>query len=313
MLRSIIPCLVWAALPAQPLLRVAAEPPATLDLRAAAAIDWLPRDGRDPAQAAASHRAWRERVAPYRDAGAVRILLPPGPDRLPVLLAAAQALRAQDPAATLYLGFDPQAEPVWDETAWGAVQGGALLPADLGPDPGRWRDRLMAAQNQFPGRPWTLWLPADPGPRLGELLGDGARLVVPAGGPAAVLAAQVTPDGTEVEGGAGDLTVRRPDGGAARRWTFRGGAWTPAPLPEGVQEVRVTAQAAYDVGALLARMRAAQWADQHRIRARTGRLAVDLHLQGEQGPGTDLGFRFRTFEAAGELRRSSRSRSWSTA
>jgi hypothetical protein len=300
LLRSIIPCLVWAALPAQGLLRVAAEPPAALDLRADAAADWLPRDARDPAQAEASRRAWRERVAPLRAAGAVRILLPAGPDRLPLLLAAAQALRAQDPEAVLYLGFDPRAEPIWDETAWGAVQGGALLPADLGPDPARWRDRLMAAQNQFPGRPWHLWLPADPGPRLGELLGDGARVVVPAGGPGAALAARVPPEGGDLEGGFGDLTVRRPEGTPPLRWVFRDGAWMPAAMPKGGQEVRVTAQAAYDVGALLARMRAAQLADQHRVRTWSGRLALDLHLQGEQGPGTDLGFRFRTFEAAGE-------------
>lgn len=298
MLRSIVPCLVWLALPAQPLLRVAAEPPAELDLRLAAAADWLPRDGRDPAQAAVLQKAWADRVEPLRGAAAVRILPPAGPDRLPILLAAAQALRAQDPAATLYLGFDAQARPLWDETAWGAVQGGALLAGDLGPDPGAWRERLMAAQNQFPGRPWTLWLPADPGPALAELLGDGARLVVPAGGPGADLAAQVPESGRDVEGGAGDLTVRL--GGEPRRWLYRNGAWQPAPPAQGGQGVRVTAQAAYDTGALLARMRAARWAELQRHRTRTGRLAVDLHLQGEQGPGSDLGFRFRFFEAAGE-------------
>ena len=62
----------------------------------------------------------------------------------------------------------------------------------------------------------------------------------------------------------------------------------------------VTAGEVYDVGALLARMRAAQAADQLQARTRTGKLAVDLHLQAEQGPGVDLGFRFRFFEAAGE-------------
>ena len=205
-----------------------------------------------------------------------------------------------DPAVTLLLGFQAGADPMLDPTAWGAVQGGALFPADLGPDPGTWRERLMEAQAQFPGRPWTLWPPADPGPALAELLGDGGRLVVPAGGPGARLAAQL-PDGyTDVEGGAGDLTLRRPEGGAARRWRFQNGAWAPAPLPAERNAVAVTARETYDVGALLACMRAAQWADQHRVRTRSGRLAVDLHLQGEQGPGVDIGFRFRFFEAAGE-------------
>lgn len=300
MVRFLAACVVGLALGAQAPLRVAADLPPTLDLRNAAAVDWLPRDVRDPAQVEAMHRAWAERTAPFRGAGSVRILAPNGADRLPILLAASQALRAMDPAVTLLLGFQAGADPMLDPTAWGAVQGGALFPADLGPDPGTWRERLMEAQAQFPGRPWTLWLPADPGPALAELLGDGGRLVVPAGGPGARLAAQL-PDGyTDVEGGAGDLTLRRPEGGAARRWRFQNGAWAPAPLPAERNAVAVTAREAYDVGALLARMRAAQWADQHRVRTRSGRLAVDLHLQGEQGPGVDIGFRFRFFEAAGE-------------
>jgi hypothetical protein len=297
--RILLPAVLCLALPAQAPLRVGAGPPPTLDLDGTAAADWLPRDARDPAQVEAARRAWTARIAPLRGARAVRILPPAGPDRVPVLLAAAQALRAQDPAVTLYLGFRPGAGPVLDETAWGAVQGGALTPADLGPDPGLWRQRLMAAQEQFPGRPWTLWPATDPGALLAALLGDGGRVVVPPGGPGARLAELLPPGFTEVEGGPGDLTLRRPDG-QSRRWTYTAGGWLPAPLPDEAHGVRVTARETYDVGALLARMRAAQWADQRRVRTRTGRLAVDLHLQGEQGPGVDLGFRFRFFEAAGE-------------
>jgi len=297
--RTLVLSCACLALAAQAPLQVAAEPPRALDLGSAAAADWLPRDARDPAQVEAAHQAWARRLGPLRDAAAVRLVLPAGPDRLPLLLAASQALQAQNPAVTLYLGFTPAAAPLWDEAAWGAVQGGALLPADLGPDPAAWRDLLARAQAQFPGRPWTLWLPVDPGPELALLLGDGGRVVVPAGGPAAELAQQLPPGPGEWEAGPGDLTLRPADAGAARRWRFQDGRWAPAPDP-GRRAVAVTAGEVYDVGALLARVRATELADRIRARTREGRLAVDLHLQAEQGPGVDLGFRLRFFEAAGE-------------
>lgn len=299
MLRSLILTCVSLALPAQIPLQVGTEWPRTLDLRDASAAQLVPRDARDPAQVEAARQAWAGRVAQALGAGAVRILLPSGPGRLPLLLAAAQALKAQDPRVTLFVAFDPAAAPVWDEAAWGAVQGGALLPADLGPDPGLWRERLMQAQSQFPGRPWTLWLPADPGPQLSELMGDGGRLVVPPGGPSAQLAALLPEGFTEVEGGLGDLTLRRRTG-EARRWRFQAGAWAPAPAPAERHEVSVSAEAAYDVGALLARVRATQLADRARARNWEGNLQVAIHMQSAQGSGTDLGFSFRFFDAAGE-------------
>ena len=296
----ILPC-VCLALAAQGPLQVGTALPAELDLRAAAGSDWVARDARDPAQVEAMRQAWSRKVAPFQGAGSVRLLLPAdGPDRLPMLLAAAQALRAQDPGVTLYLGFDPAAAAMWDESAWGAVQGGALLPSDLGPDPVRWRDRLMAAQNQFPGRPWTLWLPEDPGAGLSELMGDGGLLVVPADGPAARLAQQLPWEFTEVEGGLGDLTLRSRRSGEVRRWRFQGSGWSPAPPPADRNGVSVSAQDSYDTGALLARMRASQWADRARARTREGKLSIDLHLQADQGAGVDLGFSFRFFEAAGQ-------------
>ena len=299
MLRSLFLSCAFLALQAQAPLQVATDLPRVLDLRDTDPAEWVPRDARDPAQEEAAHQAWSLRVAPDRGAAAVRILLPAGAGRLPLLLAASQALKAQDPAVTLFLGFEPKAAPIWDETAWGAVQGGALTPDDLGGDPALWRDRLTQAQTQFPGRPWTLWLPADPGPRLSELMGDGGRLVVPADGPAARLADQL-PDGfTEVEGGLGDLTLRQHTG-ATRRWRFQDGVWSPAPPPAERHEISVSAEADYDVGALLARVRATQLADRVKARNRSGTLTVSLHLQGEQGPGTDLAFGFRFFEAAGE-------------
>ena len=293
----LLPCAVLS-LPAQGLVRVQAELPRVLDLRDAAGADWVPRDARDPAQVEAAHQAWRRKAAEDLGAAAVRILLPAGPDRVPLLLAAAQALKAQDPGVTLFLGFDPKAAPILDESAWGAVQGGALLPGDLGDDPALWRERLMQAQNLFPGRPWTLWLARDPGELLPELLGDGGRLVVPAGGPGARLAALLPPEFTEVEGGSGELTLRAPGSGQARRWRYQGTEWAPAAPVTDQTGVSITARDRYDVGALLARMRAAQLAGQ--ARTREGKLSVDLHLQSDRNPGADLGFSFRFFEAAGD-------------
>jgi len=297
-----ISIIVLAALPspgAQTSLRVAAPLPATLDLRDASPTGWVPAEARDPAQVEAVQQAWQTKIAPFKGAGAVRILLPSGPGRLPLLLAASQALKAQDPAVTLYLGFQGLTEPLWDEAAWGAVQGAALTPEDLGPDPERWGVLLLQAQTLCPGRPWTLWLPADPGPRLAQLLGDGARLVLPAGGAGAALAAALPADYTDLEGGLGDLTVRLRTR-ETRRWRFADGAWTVAEPPRDRHEVTVTAQEAYDVGALVAKVRATQLAARLRSRSQEGRLEVALHLQAPQGPGADLAFRYRFFQRAGE-------------
>jgi hypothetical protein len=222
-----------------------------------------------------------------------------GEARVPLLLAAAQALKAQSPGQRLYLAFEAQAAPILDEVAWGALDGGALLPADLGADPAIWRDRLTRAQDTFPGRPWTLWLPTDPGPLASTLLGDGGRLVVPPGGPAARLAAQIPPGFIEVEGGTGDLSLR-DRAGATRRWTYSEGAWSPAPLPRDRVEVAVTATDTYDAGALLARVRAAQLRSRAALRTLQAKVDLDLHIQGERGPGGDLGFTFTAFERAGE-------------
>ena len=280
-------------------LRVDLPVPVLLDLTREDPARLLPRDDRDPAAAEAVRSAWKARLALLGPAPAVRVRLPRPDHRLPLLLAASQALKARDAAVRIYLDFDAGAPPLWNESAWGAVDGGALLAPDLGPDPTRWRTLLAQAQEFFPGRPWTLWLPADPGASAGSLMGDGAHLVVPAGGPAAVLAAILPPDLEEVEGGPGDLSLRGP-AGQARRWRFQGGVWSPAELPPDRHEVGVTGQAAYDVGALLARMRAAQLRDRAASRNLEARVEVDLHLQGRQGAGADLGFTFRAFEKAGE-------------
>ena len=287
-------------LAAQAPLRVATPLPPLLDLRDADPSLLVPRDPRDPAEAARSAEAWGPRIAPFKGAAALRLGLPPEGARAALLLAASQALKAQTPGQTLYLAFDPSAPPLLEERAWGAIEGGALGPADLGGDPALWRDRLYQAQNSFPGRPWTLWLPSDPGGLLAALMGDGGRIVVSGPGPASRLAATLPADFLDVEGGLGDLLLRRRGGKEARRWRFLGDAWVEAPLPEARTEVAVLAEDTYGVAALMARVRAFQLRERLAARTVEARLDVDLHLQSEKGFGIDLGFTFRAFERAGE-------------
>jgi hypothetical protein len=280
-------------------LRVGVPVPALLDLSAVEAMALIPRDARDPAQSEAARLAWAPLAASVAGAPSVRLLLPSGPLRLPMLLAASQALKARQPQCRLYLAFDPKGSALLDEVAWGAVEGGALTPEDLGPDPDRWRARLVQAQEQFPGRSWTLWTPVDPGPRAAQLLGDGGRLVVPAGGPGALLAQNVPPGFSDVEGGLGDLTLRHGQTGQALRWTFTGGQWVMAGRFREAKEVQVTDSAAYEIGSLLARMRAAQLRDRSAIRTSMATADYAMHFQGERG-NSDLGFVYEVFEQAGE-------------
>jgi hypothetical protein len=74
----------------------------------------------------------------------------------------------------------------------------------------------------------------------------------------------------------------------------------PEAAPEDRHEVRITDADSYDVGALLGKVRAERLRESLARRSAEADLAVDLHIQGDQGPGTDLGFRFRWFQAAGE-------------
>ena len=291
--------LLLAAQAPSALLRVGEAPPVDLDLSQVGSAGLLPRDNRDATQVEAAHQRWSQLVLAVRDAPAVRIRLPLGEARIPLLLAASQALKAQAPGQRLYVAFDPKAAPILDETAWGAVDGGALVPSDLALDPAAWRRQLTQAQDTFPGRSWTLWLPKDPGALASTLMGDGGRLVVPPGGSAALLASQIPQGFTEVEGGTGDLTLGNR-AGATRRWTFVEGTWTPAPLPKDRVEVAVTAADTYDVGALLARVRAAQLRGRAAVRTLQAKADLELHVQGEQGTGGDLGFTFGYFEQAGD-------------
>lgn len=304
--RALIPVLALplaAQSPPLGLIEAGVPLPPLLDLRDADPARLVPRDPRDPAEAARVAQAWTLLAAPWAGAPAVRIALPPGASqetRSALLRSASAALRARHPGQRLYVAFDPAAGPLLDEAAWGAVDGGALADRDLGPDPALWRDLLFQAQNSFPGRPWTLWLPSEPGALLGALLGDGGRLVVPPGGAAARFAAALPRGFTEVEGGLGDLLLRRPGSLEARRWRFEGGTWAEAPLPAERTEVAVVSERPYDVAALLAKIRAFQLRERLAVRTLAYRLDVDLHLQSERGAGRDLGFTFRAFERAGE-------------
>ena len=279
-----------------PAVQVAVPEPAPFDLRTADAAVLVPSDNRDAAQAEAARRAWAPLIAPLKAALDVRIVLPDNGPREALLLAASQALRAQSPDQRLFIADAPTAPPILSEDAWGAVDGGALIASDLGTDPATWRQRLAEAQARFPGRPWTLWLPADPGAWASALLGDGARLVVPAGGPASLLAARL-PEAPEIEGGMGDLTVRAD--GKVLRWRFQNGAWVVAPPSAQGSRVEVSAAAAYDTGALLAKMRAAQLRSLAAARTVEADFSVDLRLQ-QIGGDVSLGFRFRRFEQAGK-------------
>lgn len=287
-------------LQAQSLVQVGLPVPPLLDLQGADAARLLPADTRDPAQIEAARQAWSPLIAPFKQTPALRLRLPQGPARLGLLLAASQALKAQNPDQMLYLAYEVGAPSLWDANAWGALQGGLLTPEDLGADPSTWRDLLVRAQEQMPGRPWFLWAPVDPGARTSMLLGDGGRLVVPPLGAAARLAAILPGEFTEVEGGLGDLTLRHRRTGEARRWRFLEGDWRPVELPKERHEVAVTAKDTYDVGALMARMRATQLRDRAALQNGEARVDVDLHMQGAQGTGFDLGFTFRAFERLGE-------------
>jgi hypothetical protein len=152
----------------------------------------------------------------------------------------------------------------------------------------------------MPGRPWELDLNQDPGALAGVILGDGGHLAVPPGSSAARLAQDLPPGPLDIEGGLGDLTFTPRQGGPSRRWRFSQGAWTSAPLPSGRNEVAVAAQGAYDVGALLARVRTAQLHNRSALRTLEASLQVDIHVQGSSGAGHDLGYRYDVYQAAGE-------------
>ena len=103
---------------AQAPIQVGAPEPMLLDLRDADARTLVPVDTRDPAQAETANKAWLSRIESLRSVSSIRILLPRTEPRLPLLLAASQALRAQDPNIKLLVAFDSEALPLVDEIAY---------------------------------------------------------------------------------------------------------------------------------------------------------------------------------------------------
>ena len=87
------------------LLGVGLPQPADLDLRTVEAGALLPRDNRDAAQVESARGHWTPLLTPLRGATSVRIRLPRSGPRVPLLLAAAQALKAQNPGQLLFVAF----------------------------------------------------------------------------------------------------------------------------------------------------------------------------------------------------------------
>jgi hypothetical protein len=249
---------------------------------------------------------WEALAAPFAGEDTVLVALPISESRTALAQAANQALKALNPSMAMHLAYDGRAPASWDEAFWGALDGGALAPGDLPGPPEDWPAVLAGAQEQLPARPWTIWCPVDPGAVAAQLLGAGARLVVPPGGPAAALAASVPGWAASAEGGQGRLAFRgRAEAKAgqaaeASHWRFFNSEWRPVRQDKEAVSVTVVGRAEYDVQALLSKARATQLRDSAAIRTAESSLTIGIHSQGGRGMGADLGYTFRSFEKAGE-------------
>ncbi|MCL1908539.1 MAG: hypothetical protein FWG12_04120 [Holophagaceae bacterium] len=275
--------------------------PLVLDLRDADPAALVPKNELSETENEAVRHAWVQKLQPFRGQTAIQVKLPNGEGRLSLLLAASQALKAQNPNVMVYLAYDEKAPSNWDESFWGAVDGGAISPGDLPPRPEDWHEVLRRAQDQLPARTWTIWCPTDPGAEAPILLANQAWLVVPPGCPTAGLL-DIIPQGVEdVDGGRGRLTLRNKTGQRAFHWHFTGLRWefvAPENMPG--EFVVVEGKADYDVHALLAKMRATQLRDRAALKTQESQLKINIHAQSSRGTGADLGYVFSSFELAGE-------------
>ena len=302
-------------LPDLPFLKIGLAVPPVLDLRVADLLALVPQNALDEAEAEAVRQAWIAVIHEYKDENAIRVRLPNEEGRTALMLAANQALKAQNPFIKIYLSFDEDAPPNWDESFWGAFDGGTIVQENLPSQPWLWMPILEKAQGQLPARPWTIWCPVDPGAELGQLAGSGAILVVPNGGSAAALAISI-PDGVfEVEGSRGRLSVRPKTGHTgqtteeALHWEFRDSVWQLS-VPEKTNEtVVITGKTDYDVAALLSKVRATQLRDSSALTTQESQLNISIHTQsirnasgrgGGAGIGGEFGYIFHSFEIAGE-------------
>jgi len=288
---------------APPLLRVGEPLPPLLDLRGADPLEMVPAKALDEANLEAIRLRWLAIAAPFAKEPAVRLALPASESRVALALAANQALKALNPSIALYLAYDDRAPANWDDAFWGAFDGGAAAPGDLPDSPEGWPDLLAKAHELLPARPWTLWCPKDPGAWAAQLLGAGARLVVPPGGAAAALAASAPDWAESAEGGGGRLTFRgrASDRTAqAAHWRYFNAEWRSVLPDKERASVTVTGKTEYDVQALLSKARATQLRDSASFRTAESTLAISIHSQAGRGIGGELGYTFRSFEKAGE-------------
>ncbi|MDR1841489.1 MAG: hypothetical protein LBQ86_06150 [Holophagales bacterium] len=274
--------------------------PPVLDLRDADPKALIPQNALNEAEIKAVRQAWAPVIRPYSGATAIRVRLPNDDGRAALILAANQALKAQNPLIEIYLAYDENAPSNWDESFWGGLDGGVIAPDDLPGKLENWMAVLVKAQEQLPARPWTIWCPGDPGAQAAQLLGGGARLVVPPGGPTAALADSIPVGLDEAHGGNGVLSVGDRSGQRVLHWEFKGSEWKPF-VPEKEHEIVVVEDRAdYDVHALLARVRATQLRDISALITQESQLNINIHAQSSRGMGADLGYKFASFEMAGE-------------
>ncbi|MDR2697625.1 MAG: hypothetical protein LBB40_04030 [Holophagales bacterium] len=274
--------------------------PRVLDLRDADPRTLVPSDGINEAEIEAVRLAWASKIQPYKDETTIQIKLPNTDGRTALLLGASQALKAQNPSIKVYLAFDESAPSNWDESFWGALDGGAIVPENLPNQPEGWLDVLIRAQEQLPARTWTIWCPADPGAEAPLLLSGGAWLVVPPGGPTAALASSIPDEFDDVEGSRGFLSLKNRSGQKSLRWQFTGYAWRLTAPEEKRATVIVESVADYDIHALLANVRATQLREKAALITQESRLNINIHAQSGRGMGADLGYTFSAFEKAGE-------------
>ena len=296
-------CATAPASAAPPFLRVGEPLPPLLDLRGSDPLELVPAKALDEAGLEAIRLRWFAMAAPFAKEVAVRLALPVSDSRTTLALAANQALKALNPSVTLYLAYDGQAPANWDDAFWGAFDGGAVAPGDLPEFPEGWPDLLAKAHELLPARPWTLWCPMDPGAWTAQLLGAGARLVVPPGGAAARLAASVPDWAESAEGSGGRLTFRgkaNDQAPQALHWRYFNAEWRPVLADKERASVTVAGRTEYDVQVLLAKARATQLRDSAAIRTAESTLAISIHSQAGRGIGGELGYTFRSFEKAGE-------------
>jgi len=298
-----VACCISAWASAQvPFLRMGVAEPLALDLRNADPSALVPKNDLDEAETERVRAAWDRLIQKFMGEECVQIVLPNGAERGVLLLSASQALKAQNPSVKVYLTYDESAPSNWDESFWGALDGGAISPTNLSGKPDSWLQVLNRAQEQLPARPWTMWCPVDPGAELSHLLGQGAWLIVPRGGPAAALAESIPEGFGEIEAERGILTIRSAGqaSNSTLHWQFRGSKWEPYSPLEGPARVVLEGRINYDIYALLAKARATQLRDRAALQTQESKLSINLHAQMGRGGSADLGFVFSSFEKAGE-------------